>query len=716
MKNAGPGVYYIEKLTAYGWFKCILPYFMTKAEKNPSGNVLYYGDSSRPGSILSGLTSWIISSRIEPFHFSFFDIRDKKGDLVWWKIEFEDSIAIQKFIRNHPEFQRVMQDHPANHQIPLYLMQCVMALDTRGRDSFLLSKLLFLINVFSARQGGKSQKPLSMFLLSSQRPWLAQVGKWVGRENLNIIPLQELKIDLKQLFLRSETIKYLLKQLKYNLMAIRYNWRSKTLPGELYRDVQTREPFDATPPKMAVEYYGHLNFESPARYSDLFFCQQSTISRKDILVYFRHPTLPATDKTWQEIKKYGVSAVAINPNATVTPHIPVFNYRGRKSNKGLSRDPVGDPNDLLVRKSLYRQITEYNRQYDYWINFISRHNIKMHVSWYKHGAGYFALADALQSTGGVTGIYQRSFESAPNPWTITATDVVFGFSKLGAHLGKDANSIIPYYVITGYLGDYRFAFARKQANGIRDQLRSHGAQKILAYFDENSVDDLRWNIGHNITQENYTYLLSKVLEIPRFGLILKPKVPKTLRRKLGPSVCKLLDRAVQTKRCFICEEGNIFGSYPPAMAAQAADVAIHGHLFAATAGVESALTGTPTLMLDREGFSASPLYRLGVGKVIFRNWDDLWAACQEHWNSKGVPGFGVWSSIIDDIDPFRDGRAAQRMGLYLQWLLEGFKAKLPRETVLADAAQRYSKIWGKDKILSVNCNEKEPEYAAARHD
>ena len=42
------------------------------------------------------------------------------------------------------------------------------------------------------------------------------------------------------------------------------------------------------------------------------------------------------------------------------------------------------------------------------------------------------------------------------------------------------------------------------------------------------------------------------------------------------------------------------------------------------------------------------------------------------------------------------------MGTYLEWLMEGFKAGLPRETVLADAAERYSKIWGKDKILSVN--------------
>jgi hypothetical protein len=41
------------------------------------------------------------------------------------------------------------------------------------------------------------------------------------------------------------------------------------------------------------------------------------------------------------------------------------------------------------------------------------------------------------------------------------------------------------------------------------------------------------------------------------------------------------------------------------------------------------------------------------------------------------------------------------MGIYLQWLLEGFKAGLSRETVMADAAERYAAQWGQDKILQI---------------
>ena len=132
---------------------------------------------------------------------------------------------------------------------------------------------------------------------------------------------------------------------------------------------------------------------------------------------------------------------------------------------------------------------------------------------------------------------------------------------------------------------------------------------------------------------------------------------------------------------------------------------VHGHLYAATAGIESALAGVPTLLLDREGWSLSPLYRLGVGRVIFSDWETLWNACLEHWTRPhGLPGLGDWGSQLEAFDPFRDGRAAERMGTYLHWLLEGLKAGLSRETVMADAAERYVQRWGKEHLVRLDGN------------
>jgi hypothetical protein len=57
--------------------------------------------------------------------------------------------------------------------------------------------------------------------------------------------------------------------------------------------------------------------------------------------------------------------------------------------------------------------------------------------------------------------------------------------------------------------------------------------------------------------------------------------------------------------------------------------------------------------------------------------------------------------MLEELDPFRDGRAAERMGTYLQWLVQGFQAGLDRETVMADAAERYTQRWGQDKITDM---------------
>ena len=66
----------------------------------------------------------------------------------------------------------------------------------------------------------------------------------------------------------------------------------------------------------------------------------------------------------------------------------------------------------------------------------------------------------------------------------------------------------------------------------------------------------------------------------------------------------------------------------------------------------------------------------------------------------GNDGFGDWSSIIHELDPFRDGLAAYRMGTYLKWLVDGFDNGLDREVIMLNAASKYKKLWGKDKVIS----------------
>jgi len=203
-----------------------------------------------------------------------------------------------------------------------------------------------------------------------------------------------------------------------------------------------------------------------------------------------------------------------------------------------------------------------------------------------------------------------------------------------------------------------------------------------------------------LQRKNYIYVLEKVLENPWLGVVFKPKTAKTLRQRLG-NVNELLVEAEKTGRCIVFEDsGRHTTLTTPLLAGLVADVCIHGHLSSGTAALECALAGLPTLLIDREGCSTHKLHDLPRDIIVFENWPEALDKTIEHFKtSNGIPSFGDWSDHLDEFDPFRDGKAANRMGTYLHWLIQGFEDGLDREIIMADAAERYAHQWGNDKVI-----------------
>ena len=77
-------------------------------------------------------------------------------------------------------------------------------------------------------------------------------------------------------------------------------------------------------------------------------------------------------------------------------------------------------------------------------------------------------------------------------------------------------------------------------------------------------------------------------------------------------------------------------------------------------------------------------------------------AIEKQINSETALPFEKIDHYYNDLDPFRDGRAAERIGDYLRWLLDGFEAGRDREAALADAAERYCGKWGEDKVVTIS--------------
>jgi hypothetical protein len=696
----------VERLTIISWLTSIFPFLLRSWRKGYQ--TVYFIDDSAGGVVIARLTARLLKISVEQLQFRYEDVRDERGDVLGLRIRYDDFFRVQQWIAANPLFQSVLRDGPMQGRIPVYLKKQIAFFAYTDRSTLLRGLLLVRVAEWKGLAG--KDKKIEPFLFMDRRTWMHEIQRYGIEHEVRVIPTHNLNINPQSLVVRllGPTIMFFIRHVYFNVLARGWLQTIKQLIFKEYfatvlasnkNGVITSK--QDTSPKIGVEYYGHHNLDRPELHSDLFFWQQSSLSGDDIVVMFNIPSDPVDATKATELRQHSMHAVALSPNASVVPSVPVFLYWPRLSKKPTLKIKAGAGYSTIEKRWIQDQLAMYRVAHNYWADLFAAYNIKVFISWFKYTAQHCVFADALQSIGGVTAIYQRAFEELPTAESAIASDIVFGFSSWNAYIERESGSIIPYHVAVGYFGDHRFKLLRKPAQEIRERMKKNGAKYIVAFFDENSAVDPRWLSGHEFMQKNYEFLLEKVLSEQWFGVVFKPKVPRTLRQRLGP-VAEVLKRAEETGRCFVIEGGTLHGSYPPVIGALAADVAIHSSLYASTAGMEAALAGVPTLLMDRDGWSLSRLNELGKGKVVFNDWESLWDALIGYRSSKGnMKGFGDWSPLLDKIDPFRDGRAAERMGTYLKWLLDGFKAGLDRDTVMADAAERYCKIWGRDKITEI---------------
>ncbi len=690
-------VYYLEYLTVRTWLTAVVSPLLRQRRRGVfMSHPVFFVDATRLGLRFARATQWVLKIRVAPLRFQLVDIRDEQGLLIRLRIANRDLAEVQADAMESPVFKDGVRGIPFDDPFVTSLAKTVATVSLFDRGTLWRALLLIQVCAWEARKrGGNTQVSTTLFL--ERRPWFEAIRRYAERYNVTVVavgPTWHVRHSVRKLLgphgvalvrnLRS-TLDNLTRVLKHRDRVPRREHRPT--PSE-------------APPKISVEYSGHFNLGHPELYSDLFFLQQSALSGRDLVLLFLFPQDPLDEEKVQELTLHGITAVPLYPGATTVSSVPVFISSRHRA--ALARPPRTEEKLSGVDGGWFReQAAHYAAVKTYWKSLFQSQNIKMHLTWYRYDERHCAITDALRELGGISAIYQRALQVDPSPEITVNTDVMFGYSPLDAQVERRSGSMIPYHVAVGYFGDHRFPLLQPKARALRVLLQQQGADFVVSYFDENSGNDPRWHTGHEFMRENYAFLLEKVLTQPRLGLVLKPKCPGHLRRRLGPVVA-LLDQALATGRCSLFDEGILHSSYPPAVAALASDLAIHGHLCAGGAGFEAALAGVKTLLLDREGWSVSPLYELGLGRVVFQHWEALWEALECH---RAYPNsnaqFGDWSPLLARLDPFRDGRGAERMGSYLGWLLEGLKAGRPRERVLQDAADRYMAAWGNEYITRV---------------
>jgi len=640
---------------------------------------------------------WTVHASLRRMEFTNFEVTDETGMPLWLRITTQDMERVAEYARDQDLFKEALKASDDQPRLSIFLSKSLSPSfhpPHRGTTE----RALYMIEI-SAWETRRSHSPESApVVFLDHTPWMGAVVPYADKHNITLVPVsrsQNLRAAIRgKLPLGLANILRLIRY-RRSWGSVRELGRKLKSGSENGVSLAESDAVTETSPRIAVEYFGQLNLLDTERQSNLAFWQRSELKGEDLLVLFTTPGCPLDEKTQKELDHFRISALVTHPGATTFPGAPHL-YAPPHHDSGKVRRSISAGIDSIW---MSERVSEYKRHRDHWTKLFASQNIKVFVGYNKTDPIYCAVADALQNLGGITVNYNRSFETFGGPESAGSADVMFNFSQSAVNSEIESGSTTSYHVITGFLGDHRFPMFRDEALKMRESLRSKGAEHVFSYFDEFSAPDGRWRISDRDTQENYEFLLRKLLSVPSFGLVIKPKVPNSLRRRLGP-VAGLLERAEATGRCVVFEAGGIQGWYPPSAAAMASDIAVHGHLFAGTAGLEAALTGVPTLLVDREGVPQNPLYRLGEGQVVFREWETLWEACMSRWNnSNGAGKLGDWSEMINDLDPFRDGHASERMGAYVQGLLDGLRDGKDREIVLAEAAERYRDQWGQDKVV-----------------
>ena len=361
---------------------------------------------------------------------------------------------------------------------------------------------------------------------------------------------------------------------------------------------------------------------------------------------------------------------------------------------------------------LRKYVKEFEFEKLLWLNTFNSFKSKVYVTNHKWDPYTIPASSALNEIGGISIFYQTSYYEHLDFVSNIIADIYFCFSNRINKIEQIGGSKIKYCVATGFTKDYVFDLNKTKSLNLRQELKNNGCKKIISFFDQGFSDE-KWYYGREYLLDQYIYWLNKVIDEKWLGLIIKPKHPGKIFIKSGKSINlqkglekyeSIFTKALSTGRCYIYSDTEKYHSskntkISVAEAAMASDLAIHNMVFAASAGVESALSGTFTLYFDDLNFNESTLYKLGKNKIIFNDWDLMWSRIQNYFLNQNNEDINNWSQILDNIDPFRDGKASHRINQFLYWLHEDFKNKKNKNEIIENAIQKYSSIWGSDKII-----------------
>ncbi|MCP4268648.1 MAG: hypothetical protein GY777_24220 [Candidatus Brocadiaceae bacterium] len=437
--------------------------------------------------------------------------------------------------------------------------------------------------------------------------------------------------------------------------------------------------------------------------SDLFWLPDSQIASGQVLVYFDGIVQESvTMKDLSKLEEMEIQWVSLLKGCVPTRN---DNFWLPDSKEDLSRFIANDetlPRSLLLERWLLKFSTNLMSRVNYWKAFFESFNININIDITEYGIENIIKNMAMDLVGGVCiGKERSSLRNFPTTDTIEnhSSHIFFAWNKDSSNSvskNKDAND---YAIISGHINDKSF-YSDKTQNNQKTLLRTD-LKLIIGLFDNVSDDNkgpCRQINYFKHMEKLYKKFVNWVIEDDEIGVIIKAKKPMTLQRL--NDVDDLIESAKVTGRLLYINEPGVL----PSGLSSEIDLAVTVGLILPGTFVELALCGCRVVHYDATNIRPfeRELYRWGYEKVIFDDLDRLMVTCKSYKENPAFSSdFGDFSDHIHELDPFRDGRAGERVGNYMRWLLESFDKGNKRDDAIPYANNLYARKWGEDKVIEM---------------
>lgn len=300
-------------------------------------------------------------------------------------------------------------------------------------------------------------------------------------------------------------------------------------------------------------------------------------------------------------------------------------------------------------------------------DFCSGQNIKAFMT----SENYHSEAVAMNLIGPQMGIHTISYQYANRsechiPMMITA-DTMFSFSPLFHERWKRGKITSREYVDIGYIFDSSFNKLDARVSRLKKKLNKNGAEFIIVYLDESvQRKDDKYGLVHE--EDHYNEILPLVKEIideKDIAVITKPQFQKNALTAMF-SNDQYLKQAIQTGRFLELHHGKHRNNILPAEAAMASDMVV-GHAVGGTAGLEAALIGKRCILLNHYEMKGANIDIFKCADILYRDIDSALKAIAAYRNGdEKYKNLGNWSTIIEQFDPFCDGKSSTRLRNFIE--------------------------------------------------